>query len=214
LVVHSRSRRTEFHALRQRTFRLDAGRGEQIELLVAHATMMSRPIGLSNAGTAAVHFSRPKFAIDLSVERPTNNVRTSAGFGTRASMRFRAPPLPILPVPGSGLSTAFLRAPCMGASRPADDSTDPKPSAPGKSRPSATKGGASGSGHFRTNAVQQDTIPLATIAAISRHPESDVGCDDDSSLAGLGVLAAWLMVARSARRRTCRCPLHNIPLAR
>jgi hypothetical protein len=37
---------------------------------------------------------------------------TSAGFGKRASMRFRAPPLP-LPVVGRGLSTTFLRAPCL-----------------------------------------------------------------------------------------------------
>jgi hypothetical protein len=35
---------------------------KQIELLVAHPTMRSRPIGMSNAGTAAIHFSRPKFA--------------------------------------------------------------------------------------------------------------------------------------------------------
>jgi hypothetical protein len=50
--------------------RLDAGRGEQIELLVAHATMMSRPIGMSNAGTAAAHFSRPKFADRLERRTP------------------------------------------------------------------------------------------------------------------------------------------------
>jgi hypothetical protein len=39
-------------------------------LLVAHATMMSRPIGMSNAGTAAVHFSRPKFADRLEHRTP------------------------------------------------------------------------------------------------------------------------------------------------
>jgi hypothetical protein len=38
----------------------------------------------------------------------------SAGFGKRAGMRFRAPPL-ALPVAGMGLSTTFLRAPCLDA---------------------------------------------------------------------------------------------------
>jgi hypothetical protein len=56
----------------------------------------------------------------------TFRLDTSAGFGKRASMRFRTPSLP-LPVVGRGLSTTFLRAPCGGASRPADDSTDPEP---------------------------------------------------------------------------------------
>jgi hypothetical protein len=46
---------------------------------------------------------------------------TGPGFGKRASMRFRAPSLP-MPLAGPDLSTTFLRAPCVGASRPADDS--------------------------------------------------------------------------------------------
>jgi Transposase DDE domain group 1 len=44
-------------AQRQRTFRLGAGRKKQIELLLVHAGMMGRPIGLSNAG----HRGRPLF---------------------------------------------------------------------------------------------------------------------------------------------------------
>ena len=60
MIVQGRGRRAKFHALPRRTFRLDSGRGEQIELLVAHAAMMSRPIGLSNAVTDAVHFSRSR----------------------------------------------------------------------------------------------------------------------------------------------------------
>jgi hypothetical protein len=51
---------------------------------------------------------------------------TSAGFGKRARMRFRATPLP-LPVAGPGLSTTLVRASCLGGSRPSDDSTDPEP---------------------------------------------------------------------------------------
>jgi hypothetical protein len=43
----------------------------------------------------------------------TFRLDTSAGFGERASMRFRAPPLP-LPVAGLGLSTTFLRVPAWG----------------------------------------------------------------------------------------------------
>jgi hypothetical protein len=53
--------------------------------------------------------------------RRTFRLDTSAGFGKRASIRFRAPRLP-LPVAGLGLSTTFLRAACLGASGPADDS--------------------------------------------------------------------------------------------
>jgi hypothetical protein len=45
-------------------------RGEQVELLVTHAVMMSRPIGLSNAGTAAVHFSRQNLADRLKRQTP------------------------------------------------------------------------------------------------------------------------------------------------
>jgi hypothetical protein len=62
---------------------------------------------------------------------------TSAGFGRLAIMRFRAPPLPLL-VAGPGLSTTFLRAPCLGASAPADDSTptrSPVERTPGGMRP-------------------------------------------------------------------------------
>jgi hypothetical protein len=50
----------------------------------------------------------------------TFRLDTSAGFGKRASMRFRAPPRSA----GPGLSTTFL---CLGASWPAHDSSDPAP---------------------------------------------------------------------------------------
>jgi hypothetical protein len=46
----------------------------------------------------------------------TFQLDTSAGCGKRACMRFRAPPV-ALPVAGLGLSTTFLRAPCLGPQR-------------------------------------------------------------------------------------------------
>jgi len=52
-----------------------AGRGEQIELLVAHATMMSRPIGMSTRAPLPSTFPDQNLPIDLSAERLTNNVR-------------------------------------------------------------------------------------------------------------------------------------------
>jgi hypothetical protein len=60
LIVKIRSRWPAFSDQRPRKLCLNARRGEQIQLLLAHSPMMGRPLGLSNAFTAAVHFSRPK----------------------------------------------------------------------------------------------------------------------------------------------------------
>jgi hypothetical protein len=54
-------------------------------------------------------------------------VRTFRLVGKRGQHAISSVTPRLLPVAGPALSTTFLRAPCRGTSRPADDSTDPEP---------------------------------------------------------------------------------------
>jgi hypothetical protein len=87
-------------------------------------------------------------------------------------MRFRAlPPAGPLPVAGPGLSRTFLRAPCLGASGPADDSTAPEPSVPGEPMTLMRENGVRSQGlpNRRHLDPHQLAAPDGTEALVERH---------------------------------------------